>query len=199
MMKQPWPRFPQFSSFLPHWAHQTSQDVFIDVLINNLALWQKFCLENSMDIKKKKRSASPWFWIWNILAFLGLGDNALFHSRLCRLVSESNQRSMTHCQKQLFSASWVQFRVAPKCLDTLAHVSPFVLHQQPWYHFCRTSIMILHTLSLFISSSSAIIRTVRRWLLCTFSLTRWTFSSVLLVDGLPLLWSSSLFEPPVPL
>ena len=26
MTKQPWPHFPQFSSFLPHWAHQTSQD-----------------------------------------------------------------------------------------------------------------------------------------------------------------------------
>ena len=51
MIKQPWPCFPQFSSFLPHWAHQTSQDVFVDVLINSLALWQEFCLNNSMDIK----------------------------------------------------------------------------------------------------------------------------------------------------
>jgi len=48
MMKQPWPRFQKFSSFLPHWAHQTSQDVFVDVLINSLALSQKFY----MNIKK---------------------------------------------------------------------------------------------------------------------------------------------------
>ena len=38
-----------------------STDVFVDVLINSLALWQEFCLDNSMDIKKKQ-SASPWFW-----------------------------------------------------------------------------------------------------------------------------------------
>ena len=52
MMKQPWPRFPQFSSFLSHWAHQTLQNVFVDVLINSLTLWQEFCDDNSMDIKK---------------------------------------------------------------------------------------------------------------------------------------------------
>ena len=52
MMKQLWPRFPQFSSFFPRWVRQPSQDVFVDVLINSLALWQKFCMDNSMDIKK---------------------------------------------------------------------------------------------------------------------------------------------------
>ena len=67
----------------------------------------------------------------------------------------------------------------------------------------RSSVMVLHTLLLFIPSSSAIILTVRRRSLRTFCLMRSTFSSVLLVDGLPLLRSSSisspLFEPPVPL
>ena len=52
MMKQPLPRFPRFFSFLPHGAHQTSQDVFVDVLINSLALWQELCVDNSIHIKK---------------------------------------------------------------------------------------------------------------------------------------------------
>jgi len=87
-------------------------------------------------------------------------------------------------------------------VSTLLH-TPLLLSfiQQPWYHFAqiflipRSYVMILHTLSLLRSSSSAIILTVRRWLLCTFSLTHWTFS-FLLVDGLPLQWSSSTSSLP---
>ena len=61
MMKQPRPRFLQLSFLLSYRAHQTWRDVFVVVLINSWALWEEFCVDHSMDIKKK-RSASPWFW-----------------------------------------------------------------------------------------------------------------------------------------
>jgi len=57
------------------------------VLINSSALWQKFCVDNSIDIKKA--ISITLVYDLNILAFLGLGDNVLFHSRLCRLVRVS--------------------------------------------------------------------------------------------------------------
>ena len=87
IMKQPWPRFSQFSSFLPLWAHQTLQDVLVEVLINGLAWCQEFCVGNSMDIKKSGQHYLGFGL--ELVAFLGLGSNALFHSRLCRLVSGS--------------------------------------------------------------------------------------------------------------
>ena len=76
------------------------------------------------------------------------------------------------------------------------HAASFVLHFAtlvPFLH--RSSIIIFYTLSVCIPCSSAIILTVRRQLLCTFCLTCSTFSSVLLVDGLPLLWSFSTSLP----
>ena len=105
---------------------------------------------------------------------------------------------MTHRQKQLFSANWVQIQVASKYLDRLAHAAPFCLLFSNLgtifaqiFLIPRFSKLILYTLSLFMPSSYAIILTVRRQSLRTFSLTRPTYSSFLLVDGLPLLGSSS--------
>ena len=81
----------------------------------------------------------------------------------------------------------------PKC----AHVALFVLHSATFAPFLhRSSVVILHTLTLFIPSLSAIILPVRQRSLHTFCLTRSTFLSVLLVDGLPPLWSSSTSSLP---
>ena len=133
----------------------------------------------------------------NTLAFLGFGDNALFHSSLCRLVSGSYLKihdwspvttffsklgSVLNCSKM----SW---HTCTRC--------SFVFHSATLVSFLhRSSVMILHTISLCIPSSSTIILTVRRRSLHTFCLTCSTFSCVLLVDGLPLLWSSSTSSLP---
>ena len=197
MMKQPWPRFPQFSSFFPHWAHQTSLDVVVDVLINSLALWQKFCVDNSMDIKKSNQHHLGFglehprlFGIWWQCALpfkvLPFGEWIVLEDPW--LIASNNSFQLVR-----FSFELLQ--------NVLTHLhSPLLLSfiQQPWYHFWTDlpHLQIFrndppYTLSLFIPSSSAIILTVRRRSHRTFCLTRSTFSSVLLVDGLPLLWSSS--------
>ena len=131
MMKQPWPRFPQISSFLPHWAHQTSQDVFVDVLINSSALWQEFCVDDSTDIKKRDQHHFG-FGLEHLRLFGSWWQCALPFKAL---EVDRTRKSMTHRQLQLFSVSWVQFRVAPKCLDTLAHAAPFVLHSATLVQF----------------------------------------------------------------
>ena len=55
MMKQPGLCHPQFSSFLPHRTHQTLKDVFVNILVNGLALWQEFWMNNSMNIKENNQ------------------------------------------------------------------------------------------------------------------------------------------------
>ena len=165
MTKQPWRRFPQFSSFPPHWAHQTSQDVFVDVLINSLALWQEFCVGSSMNIRKSDQ---------HHLGFLG--DNALIHSRLCRLVSG--------LYSKIHDSSPVTTRFSK--LGLVSSCSKMSWHTCTRRSFCPSfsNLGIIFTLifsndppyPLTIHSQlSAIILTVRRRSLCTFWPTRSTF------------------------
>ena len=44
--------FPAVLFFFPSLSASDVARCFVDVLINNLALWQEFCVDNSMDIKK---------------------------------------------------------------------------------------------------------------------------------------------------
>jgi len=114
----------------------------------------------------------------NILAFLGVGDNALLHSRLCRLVNGSYSK--------IYDSSPVTTLFIK--LGSVSSCSKMSRHTCTRRSFCpsfsnlgtifaqiflisRSSIMILHTLSLFISSSSTIILTIRRRSLRIFSLT----------------------------
>ena len=170
------------------------QDVFVDTLINSLALWQEFCVDNSMGIKKA--ISITLVLDLNTLIFLGLGDNALFHSRLCRLVSGSYSKIHDSSPiTTLFSK-----------LGSVLSCSEMSSHTCTRRSFCpsfsnlgtifaqiflilRSSIMILHTLSLLTPTSSAIILTVRQQSLRTFCLTRSTFFHLfcLWMAGLPLL------------
>ena len=75
----------------------------------------------------------------NTLAFLGLGDNALFHSRFCSMVSGSYSKNHDSSPVTTLFSKWVQFRVSPKCLDTLAHAAPIVLHSTTLVPFLHRS------------------------------------------------------------
>ena len=73
----------------------------------------------------------------NALAFLGLGDNVLFHSRLCRLVSGSYSKihdSLT--VTTLFRQVGFSFELLQSVLTHLH--TPLLLSfiQQSWHHFC---------------------------------------------------------------
>ena len=52
--------FPTVLFFSPSLSASNVARFFVDVLINHMALWQEFSMDNCMD--QKKRSASPWFW-----------------------------------------------------------------------------------------------------------------------------------------
>ena len=134
-MKQPWPRFPQLSSFLPHWAHQTSQAVFVDVLINSLALWQELCLDNTIDIKKSDQHHLGFglkhprlLGSWWQCAF---PFNALPFGEWIVLEDPWHIPSNNSFQQVGFSFELLQN------VSTHLHL-PLLLSfiQQPWYHFC---------------------------------------------------------------
>ena len=92
----------------------------------------------------------------NTLAFLGLGDNVLFHSRLCRLVSGSYSKvhdsspvttlfsklgSVSSCSQMSWHTCTRRFFCPSFCNLGTIFAQIFLIH--------RSSVMILHTLSLF--------------------------------------------------
>ena len=155
-----------------------SQDVFVNVLVNSLLLWQEFSTDLIPWTSNKAISITLVLDL-KIFTFLGTGGNVLFHSRLCCFVRDCTQRSITHHLQQLFSASWINFQVAPKCLDTLDNATRFAFQSAasvPFlcksfsyldmlldiFHlesqiFITSVVMILHFLSLFMPGSSGII------------------------------------------
>ena len=130
----------------------------------------------------------------DILAFFDLGNVGLFHSRLCRLVNGSYSKIhdsspvIVLLSKYGSVSSWVTSTRRSFCssVNNLGTIFAQI------FLIPSSSVMIVHTLSLFILNSFAIILTVKWRSLRTFYRTRSTFSSVLLVDGLLLLGSSSL-------
>ena len=135
---------------------------------------------------------------FDMCAFLGLGDSAVFHCMLCLFVSGSYWKTQISSPVMIcvrisglsliFSSMSSQnltqfcFWSSDKILDTiLAHT------------FCipRSCSKIFCIDSLFKLSSSDIIRTVNLRSLCNSCFTRVMFSSVLVVEGHPVLRSSS--------
>ena len=54
VVKQPRFVLPQLlSSLLAHWAKQTPQDLFVDLLTDRLALWQKLTMDDASDIEER--------------------------------------------------------------------------------------------------------------------------------------------------
>ena len=135
----------------------------------------------------KKTTSITLIFDLRSLAFLGIGDDALFHLSLGRLVTRSYSK--------IHSAYVVQFQVLSKRLDTIAHDVPFAHHSATLVPFFTQifliprSSVIVYTLLLFTLLASMNL-TVWRRSLHTFFFTRSTFSFVLLVVGLPLLGSS---------
>ena len=138
----------------------------------------------------------------DIFAFFGLGDIGLFHSRLCRLVNGSYSKihdsSPVIIQPSKFGSVSSCVRMSwhtSTCRSFCSSVNNLGTIFAQIFLILSSSIMIVHTLLLFILNSFAIILTVKRRSLHTCR-TRSTFSSVLLVDGLPLLESSSTSSLP---
>ena len=86
VVKQPRFVLPQLSSLLMHWAKQKPQDLFVDLLIDRLALWQEPTVDNASDIKEHDQHDFDFGFC---LAFFGLSDVWDFHWHLWCLVSGS--------------------------------------------------------------------------------------------------------------
>ena len=190
--------FVHLSPLLLHWPHQTLQDVPVNLLVDGLALWQEFCVHNAPHIKESHQ---------HHLGF-GLGHPRFLLPRQCRTLQ----------LKTLALGHWIVLKdawlVASSKFGSVSSYSRMSWHTCTRCSFCsafrnlgtifaqicvipRSFVMIVHTLSQFMSNSFAIILTVRwRRSPCTFWQRSSTFSSVLLVTGLPLLGSSSISSLP---
>ena len=143
--------------------HQTLHDLFVDVVVNGLALWQKFYLNNFMN--RKETISITLIFDLNSLIFLGLGNDAIFYLRLCYLVRGSYLKI---CDLLLTTT----------LLSIAGSVSSFF--KMPWHicashffaHYSATLVPFLHiflilrsyvvyTLSSSMLNLSAIILTVR--------------------------------------
>ena len=136
-------------------------------------------------------------------AFFGLGKVGLFHWELWCLVSEPYSKA--HVSSLVIDSSTQVWFMLKTLNDVLTH-----LHAAPLLPiisslgtifaqtFCmpKSSVIIFQTLFFFMSSGLAIILTVYRRSPRTICFTGLTFTSVLLVEDLPLLESSSIFPHP---
>ena len=136
---------------------------------------------------------------FDIFTFLGLGDLALFHWRLCPFVSglyskiQLSFQEMTlpskfgsvsrHSRMSLQTSTLHSFWLSENSLGTTIFAQILRIP--------KSSVMILETVSLLMDSSLTIICTVRRQSAFTSCFTCSVLSAVLLVEGLLDLWSSS--------
>ena len=152
-----------------------------------------------------RRTRSAWAWFWNSTVLLSLASATTdtFTEGSGAWSPSHTRRSKTHHQWWLSAASLAQFGDARECPDIPPRAAPSGHRPEasaPSSHrssaYPKSSVIIFHTLSRLISSSSSIIWTVNRQLPCTICFTRSTLSIVLLVEGLPLLESSSTSSRP---
>ena len=64
VVKQPGLVLPQLSSLLAPWAKQKLQDLFVNLLIDRLALWQEPTVDHASHIEERdQRDFDFWFWL----------------------------------------------------------------------------------------------------------------------------------------
>ena len=135
--------------------------------------------------------------------FLSLGDFAVFHCMLCLFVSGS------YWKTQVSSPVMICLRISGSSLIFSSMSSQNFTRFCFWPSYKILSTNLTHTLgiprscskifrtdSLFRLSSSDIIQTVNLRLLRTNCFILVMFSSVLVVEGRPVLWSSSTSRDP---
>ena len=132
------------------------------------------------------------------LAFFGLGDVRDFHWQLWCLFSGSYSKiHVSSPVMTLRSKSGSVWRHSMMSWHTCMSRSIWSSFSSlgtifvQTFHMPKSSVIIFQTLSFFKSIWLAIIRTVNRQSPCTTCFTHSTLTSVLLVEGLPLLESSS--------
>ena len=175
---------------------EVNENLLVKVLIHCFTLRHKFMKHHTLLIEKSNQHDLDFNF--DMCTFLGLGDSAVFHCMLCLFVSglywkTQASSSVMICLKisessLIFSSMSLQnltqfcFWSCNKTLGTiLAHT----------FRIPTSCSKIVHTDCLFRLSSSDIICIVNLRSLCTSCFTLVMFSSVLIVEGHPVLGSSS--------
>ena len=87
MAKQKGLFLPKFGATSSHVFTQSPQNFAVELGIHSLACWDKFFVNNPLDVKE---SDDPALGVaFPLSCLFGLGDVGLFHWEDCRLASES--------------------------------------------------------------------------------------------------------------
>ena len=135
VVKQPKFSLSQLSSLLAHWAKQTLQDLFVDLLIDRLVLWQELTVDDACLIKERDQHDFD-FWLW-LPCFLWPQQRQILPLRalaLGFLVVLKNPHLITSddSSKQV----WFILKTLDDVLTNLHVALPLMIIQQPWHHFC---------------------------------------------------------------
>ena len=180
---------------------QAPQDLFIDMLVDCLTLWQELHVDDSSRIEERNQHELDFgprlsCFLWPRrrrtlpLKALALGLRVILEDP--RLISSDDSLQQVWLSLEMLENVLTHLH-APLLLVI---VRSFGTIFAQIFRIPKSSMIIFHTLSRLISSSSAIIRTVNRRSPRTICFTRSTLSAVLLVEGLPLLESSSTSSRP---
>ena len=125
VVKQPRFVLPQLSSLLAHWAKQKLQDLFVDLLTDRLALWQKLTVDDASDIEEHdQHDFDFWFWLSSCLLSSASATSETSSDSSGARFPGRTQKSVSHQQWWHYEASLVQFEDAQWCPDTPACGAP---------------------------------------------------------------------------
>ena len=135
VVKQPRFILPQLSSFLAHWAKQKPQDLFVDLLIDRLALWQELTVDDASDIEERdQHDFDFWFWLSCLLrprrrrrlplTSLALGFRVVIKNP-CLTPNDDSTKQV-----------WFSLKTLDDVLTHLQAALLLIIIQQPWHHFC---------------------------------------------------------------
>ena len=124
---------PQLSSLLAHWAMQKLQDLFVDLQVDRLALWQELTVDDASDIEEHDQHDSDfWFWLSCFplhcpLTALALGFWVIIKNP-CLVTSDDSMKQ-----------AWFSLKTLNDVLTHLHAALLLVFIQQHWHHFCTLS------------------------------------------------------------
>lgn len=188
IVDQSWIVSPQFPPLLTYWMKRTLQDLFVDMVVNRLALWQELSVDSAPYIDECVQQD----WLWTSIVLLSSASATPESSTECSGAWSvgCTQRSMND-----YPASLAHSRHSRMFCHTCMHLSFWSLlaasepypHRSAWPDLIWLSSRLLW----LIPSLLVIIWTVSWWLPWTNFITCSVLVSILLIVVLPLLESSS--------
>ena len=140
---------------LTHWTKNTRQDILVDLMIDNMALWQKLAIDDAPHIEQRDQHD---FHFWLCLDFPDPMTLETFADCFGVWFWGLIQKTMSHPQEWLYKESLVLSEEVQLCLETPEwdtrsdhHLAILVLFFAKIFSISKSSVIIFQTPSFFIS------------------------------------------------